>query len=92
MTAARSSSTAACLRRPTHMRRPRPVPRCLSRRVLAAPHKTHAIQAYEKGYNLPIIVTRGNNVYGPRQYPEKVVPKFIQRALRVRVWNGYAAG
>lgn len=32
--------------------------------------------SYIKSYKLPIIVTRGNNVYGPRQYPEKVVPKF----------------
>ena len=28
---------------------------------------------------MPIIITRGNNVYGPNQYPEKVVPRFIQQ-------------
>ena len=28
---------------------------------------------------MPIIITRGNNVYGPNQYPEKVIPKFIQQ-------------
>jgi len=28
---------------------------------------------------MPIIITRGNNVYGPLQYPEKVVPLFIQQ-------------
>ncbi|KAJ1633939.1 hypothetical protein T492DRAFT_589693 [Pavlovales sp. CCMP2436] len=28
---------------------------------------------YWHSYKLPIIVTRGNNVYGPRQYPEKLV-------------------
>lgn len=33
--------------------------------------------AYQKSYNLPIVITRGNNVYGPRQYPEKLIPKFI---------------
>ena len=27
---------------------------------------------------MPIIITRGNNVYGPNQYPEKVIPKFIK--------------
>jgi dTDP-glucose 4,6-dehydratase len=32
--------------------------------------------AYKHSYDLPIIITRGNNVYGPRQYPEKVIPKF----------------
>ena len=27
---------------------------------------------------MPIIITRGNNVYGPNQYPEKIIPKFIK--------------
>lgn len=35
------------------------------------------VQAYHKSFNLPIIITRGNNVYGPKQYPEKLIPKFI---------------
>ena len=34
-------------------------------------------KAYYNSYKLPIIVTRGNNVYGPRQFPEKLVPKMI---------------
>ena len=34
-------------------------------------------KAYAQSYNLPVIITRGNNVYGPRQYPEKLIPKFI---------------
>eukprot|EP00741_Cyanophora_paradoxa_P022497 tig00021464_g21723.t1 len=42
------------------------------------------VQAYQKSFNLPIIVTRGNNVYGPHQYPEKVVPKFINLIMRGR--------
>ena len=28
---------------------------------------------------MPIIITRGNNVYGPNQYPEKLIPKFIKQ-------------
>jgi dTDP-glucose 4,6-dehydratase len=35
--------------------------------------------SYIKSYNLPIIITRGNNVYGSNQYPEKVIPRFIQQ-------------
>jgi dTDP-glucose 4,6-dehydratase len=35
--------------------------------------------SYIKSYNLPIIITRGNNVYGPNQYPEKLIPRFIQQ-------------
>lgn len=33
--------------------------------------------SYYHSFNLPIIITRGNNVYGPNQYPEKLIPKFI---------------
>ena len=33
--------------------------------------------AYYHSFNLPIVITRGNNVYGPNQYPEKLIPKFI---------------
>lgn len=34
-------------------------------------------RSYYKSFNLPLIITRGNNVYGPKQYPEKLIPKFI---------------
>ena len=36
-------------------------------------------QSYQHSFNMPIIITRGNNVYGPNQYPEKVIPKFIHQ-------------
>jgi dTDP-glucose 4,6-dehydratase len=35
--------------------------------------------SYIKSYGMPIIITRGNNVYGPNQYPEKLIPLFIQQ-------------
>ena len=35
-------------------------------------------QSYYHSYKMPIIITRGNNVYGPNQYPEKLIPKFIK--------------
>ena len=34
--------------------------------------------SYHKSYAMPIIITRGNNVYGPNQYPEKLIPRFIK--------------
>lgn len=34
------------------------------------------VNAYYKSYKIPIIIVRSNNVYGPHQYPEKVIPKF----------------
>ena len=32
-------------------------------------------KAYVTSYKMPIIITRGNNVYGPHQFPEKVWDK-----------------
>jgi dTDP-glucose 4,6-dehydratase len=37
-------------------------------------------QAYSHSYKLPIIITRGNNVYGTNQHTEKLIPCFIQKA------------
>jgi UDP-glucose 4,6-dehydratase len=39
------------------------------------------VKSYYKSYNLPVIITRGNNVYGENQYPEKIIPKFIKQLL-----------
>ena len=35
-------------------------------------------KSYYHSFKMPIIITRGNNVYGPNQYPEKLIPKFIK--------------
>jgi len=35
-------------------------------------------QSYAHSYKMPIIITRGNNVYGQNQYPEKLIPLFIK--------------
>lgn len=34
------------------------------------------VNAYAKSFKLPVIIVRSNNVYGPHQFPEKVIPKF----------------
>jgi dTDP-glucose 4,6-dehydratase len=34
-------------------------------------------KSYYHSFKMPIIITRGNNVYGPNQYPEKLIPLFI---------------
>ncbi|CAH8381224.1 unnamed protein product [Eruca vesicaria subsp. sativa] len=43
------------------------------------------VMAYGRSYGLPVITTRGNNVYGPNQFPEKLIPKFILLAMRGEV-------
>jgi dTDP-glucose 4,6-dehydratase len=37
--------------------------------------------SYYVTYGLPIVIVRPFNNYGPRQHPEKVVPRFITQAL-----------
>ncbi len=38
-------------------------------------------RAYFKTYNMPTLITRCSNNYGPYQYPEKLIPFFINRLL-----------
>jgi len=39
------------------------------------------VHAYWATYNLPVIITRSSNNFGPYQYPEKLIPLFITNAL-----------
>lgn len=40
------------------------------------------VRSYFKTHNLPAVITRSSNNYGPYQYPEKVIPLFITNALQ----------
>jgi dTDP-glucose 4,6-dehydratase len=40
--------------------------------------------AYRATYDLPIVIARPFNNYGPRQHPEKVIPRFMIQALEDR--------
>lgn len=35
------------------------------------------INGYRQSFNLPVITVRSNNIFGIRQYPEKIIPRFI---------------
>ena len=39
------------------------------------------VRAYFKTYNLPVLITRSSNNYGPYQYPEKLIPLFITNLI-----------
>src|SRR3989338_11500184 len=39
------------------------------------------VRSYHKTYKMPITIVMGNNVFGPYQYPEKIIPKFITKVL-----------
>ena len=42
----------------------------------------HAVRSYGLTYDLPYTITNCANNYGPYQFPEKVIPLFVTRALR----------
>jgi dTDP-glucose 4,6-dehydratase len=39
-------------------------------------------RSYYKSFDMPIIITRAGNNYGPFQFPEKLIPFFITKALK----------
>ena len=39
------------------------------------------VMAYHRTYGLPVTISRCSNNYGPYQFPEKLIPKTISRAL-----------
>jgi len=41
----------------------------------------HVVRFYRDLDDLPVVVTRGSNTFGPGQYPEKLIPRSIVRVL-----------
>ena len=52
----------------------------------------HLINSYIRTYKLPIIVTNCSNNYGPKQHPEKLIPKLIYNILNNRPLPIYGKG
>ena len=48
--------------------------------------------SYYVTYNLPVIITRASNNYGPFQYPEKLISLFVTNALEDRHLPVYGDG
>jgi dTDP-glucose 4,6-dehydratase len=51
----------------------------------------HAVRAYHETFELPVTITNCSNNYGPRQFPEKVIPLFLTNALDDRELPLYAS-
>jgi len=51
----------------------------------------HLVRAYHNTYGLPVTLSSCANNYGPYQFPEKVLPLFITRALTGRPLPMYAS-
>jgi dTDP-glucose 4,6-dehydratase len=41
----------------------------------------HAVRAYFETFGLPVTISNCSNNFGPRQFPEKVIPLFLTNAL-----------
>ncbi len=52
----------------------------------------HFVRAYHDTYGLPIIVTNCSNNYGPYQFPEKLIPLFINNIRHRRPLPVYGRG
>ena len=52
----------------------------------------HLVSSYIKTYDLRAIVTNCSNNYGPRQHPEKLIPKLIYNILKNRPLPIYGKG
>jgi len=50
------------------------------------------VRSYFKTFNLPALISRSCNNFGPCQYPEKLIPLFIANLLKNRKVPLYASG
>ena len=55
----------------------------MARPFITSPYTSsdHLVYSYYKTFQLPIIITNCSNNYGPRQHPEKLIPKLIYNIL-----------
>ena len=52
----------------------------------------HLVSSYIRTYNMPAIITNCSNNYGPKQHPEKLVPKLIYNILNNKSLPIYGKG
>jgi dTDP-glucose 4,6-dehydratase len=52
----------------------------------------HLVRAYFHTYQLPVLITNCSNNYGPRQFPEKLIPLMVLQALDGRPLPIYGDG
>ena len=52
----------------------------------------HLVHSYMRTYKLPAIITNCSNNYGPRQHPEKFIPKLIYNIIKNKALPIYGNG
>jgi dTDP-glucose 4,6-dehydratase len=78
-----------------------PTEQAFSEKTLYSPNSPYAaskaasdllVRSYFQTYNLPVTITNCSNNYGPYQYPEKLIPLFIQNAIQGKSLPVYGDG
>ena len=52
----------------------------------------HLVQSYVRTYKIPAIITNCSNNYGPKQHPEKLIPKLIYNVINNKNLTIYGKG
>tara|TARA_Y100000766_G_scaffold76544_1_gene64866 strand:+ start:3026 stop:4018 length:993 start_codon:yes stop_codon:yes gene_type:complete len=52
----------------------------------------HFVRSYTETYKLPTIISNCSNNYGPNQYPEKLIPLFVNNIIRKKKLPIYGNG
>ena len=52
----------------------------------------HLVSSYIRTYNIPAIITNCSNNYGPKQHPEKLIPKLIYNIINNKPLPIYGKG
>ncbi len=52
----------------------------------------HLARAWQRTYGLPVLISNGSNTYGPRQFPEKLIPRMVLDARAGRALPVYGRG
>ena len=52
----------------------------------------HFVRSYQNTYGLPIVISNCSNNYGPNQFPEKLIPLFINNILNKKPLPVYGKG
>lgn len=50
------------------------------------------INGYRQSFKIPVIIIRANNIFGIRQFPEKIIPKFLIAAITGRKMTLHGTG
>ena len=52
----------------------------------------HFVRAFHHTYKLPVVISNCSNNYGPNQFPEKLIPLFINNIIHQRKLPVYGKG